>query len=201
MSWLFASGGQSIGASASVFPVNIQGWFPLGLTGLIFSKSKGLSKSLHQHHSSKAVIFCHSASFMVWFSHPYMTIGKSIALTIWIFVHKMMSLLFNMLSRFVIAFLPRSKHLLFSWLQSPTAVILEPKKIKSATESKLFPSTLCHPWEKCLFIYIYILKISSPVASVLCSLCIKYSFLGPQVDSLGMGPGHLCVKKPSWRLW
>ena len=94
---------------------------------------QGTLKSLLQHHSSKASILCHSAFFMVQLSHPYMTTGKTIALTIWTFVDKVMSLLFKMLSRLVIAFLPRSNHLLISWLQSPSAVILEPKKIKSVT--------------------------------------------------------------------
>ena len=86
-------------------------------------------KSLLQHHSSKASILQCSAFFMVQLSHPYMTTGKTIALTRWAFVDKVMSLLFNMLSRLIIAFLPRSKHLLISWLQSPSAVILEPPKI------------------------------------------------------------------------
>ena len=89
---------------------------------------QGALKSLLQHHSSKASILCHSAFFKVQLSHPYMTTGKTIALTRWTFVGKVMSLLFNMLSRLVITFLPRSKHLLISWLQSPSAVILEPKK-------------------------------------------------------------------------
>ena len=92
---------------------------------------QGTLKSLLQHHSSKASILWCSALFMVQFSHPYMTTGKTIALTRWTFVCKVMSLLFNMLFRLVIAFLPRSKHLLISWLQSPSAVIWEPKKIKS----------------------------------------------------------------------
>ena len=92
-------------------------------------------KSLLQHHSSKASVLQRSAFFMVQLSHPYMTTGKTIALTIWTFVGKVMSLLFNMLSRFVTAFLPRSKHLLISWLQSPATVILKPKKIKSVTVS------------------------------------------------------------------
>ena len=87
-------------------------------------------KSLHQHHSSKASILRHSAFFIVQLSHPYMTIGKTIALTRWTFVDKVMSLLFNMLSRLVITFLPRSKHLLILWLQSPSAVILEPPQNK-----------------------------------------------------------------------
>ena len=97
-------------------------------------------KSLLQHHSSKASILRHSAFFKAQLSHPYMTTGKNIALTRWTFVGKVMSLLFNMLSRWSIAFLPRSKCLLISWLQSPSAVILEPQKIKSDTVS---PS-ICH---------------------------------------------------------
>ena len=92
---------------------------------------QGTLKSLWQHHSLKASILLHSAFFIVQFSHPYMTIGKTIALTRRTFVGKVMSLLFNMLSRLVITFLPRSKRLLISWLQSPSAVILEPPKIKS----------------------------------------------------------------------
>ena len=92
-------------------------------------------KSLLQYHSSKASILQHSAFFILQLSHPYMTTGKTIALTRRTFVDKIMSLLFNMLSRIVIAFLPRSKHLLISSLQSPSAVILEPKKIKSVTFS------------------------------------------------------------------
>ena len=100
MNQFFASGGQSIGvsASASVLPMNIQDWFPLGLTGLISFQPKGLLKSLLQHHSSTAPILQHSAFFMVQLSHPYMTPGKTIALTRWTFVGKIMSLLFNMLS-------------------------------------------------------------------------------------------------------
>ena len=95
----------------------------------------GILKSLLQHHSSKASILRCSAFFIVQLSHPYMTTGKTIALTRWTFVGKVMSLLFNMLTRLVITFLPRSKRLLISWLQSPSAVILEPPKIKSVTVS------------------------------------------------------------------
>ena len=95
---------------------------------------QGTLKSLLQHHSSKASILQHSA-FIVQLSHPYMTTGEKIALTRWTSVGKVMFLLFNMLSRLVIAFLPRSKRLLISWLQSPSAVILEPPKIKSVTVS------------------------------------------------------------------
>ena len=115
MSQLFASGGQSIGVSAStsVPPMNIQDWSALGWTGWIY-------------HSSKAPILLCSAIFRVQFSHPYMTTGKIIALTRWTFVGKVRSLLFNMLSRLIITFLPRSTGLLISWLQSPCLVILGP---------------------------------------------------------------------------
>ena len=142
MSQFFVSGGQSIGASASasVLPMNIQDWLPLGLTGWISLLSKELS-SLLQHHNSKASILQRSAFFMIQLSHPYMTTGKTTALTRLTFVGKEMSLLFNMLSRLVIAFLPRSKRLLISWLQSPS--IWEPKKIKSVTVSIISTST-CH---------------------------------------------------------
>ena len=214
MSQFFTSGGQSIAvsASSSVLPVNGQGWFALGLTGLISLHSKGLSRvfssgdslglnrsvmsySLQphglqparllcswgfsrqeywsglpcpppgdlpnpeiepksptlqanslpseppQHHNSKASILWRSAFFMAQLSHPYMTTGKSILSTIWTFISKVMSLLFNrVLSRFIIASLPRSKRLLISWLQSLSTVILEPKKVKCATFFTFFPS-------------------------------------------------------------
>ena len=132
MSQLFASGGQSTGvsASASVLPMLSfrMDWFDLFAV-------QGTLKSLLQHHSSKASILWHSAFFIVQLSHPYMTNGKTIALTRWTFVGKVMSLLFNMLSRLVITFLPRSKRPLISLLQSPSTVILEPRKIKSTTVS------------------------------------------------------------------
>ena len=104
---------------------------------------QGTLKSLLQHHSSKASILRHAAFFTGQLSHPYMTTGRTIALTRQTFVDKVMSLLFNRLSRLVIAFLPRSKRLLISWLQSLSAVILEPKKIKSVTVSIVSPS-FCH---------------------------------------------------------
>ena len=104
---------------------------------------QGTLKSLLQHHSSKPSIFQHSAFFIVELSHPYMTTGKTIALTRWTFVGKVISLLFNKLSRLVVSFLPRSKSLLISWLQSPSAVILETQKIKSVTVSIVSPS-ICH---------------------------------------------------------
>ena len=152
MNQFFASGGQSIGvsASASVLPMNTEDWSPLGWTGWISLQSKELSRVL-QHHSSKASILRCSAVFIVQLSHPYMTTGKTIALTRQTFVDKVMSLLFNMLSRLVITFLPRSKRLLISWLQSLSTVILEPRKIKSLTISTVSPSlcqwsdgTRCH---------------------------------------------------------
>jgi len=104
---------------------------------------QGTLKSLLQHHSSKASILQRSAFFIVQLSHPYMTTGKTVALTRWTFVNKVMSLLFKMTSRLVTAFLPRSKHLLISWWQSPSAVILESKKINSLTVSIVSPS-ICH---------------------------------------------------------
>ena len=145
MSQLFASGGQSIGvsASASDLPMNTQDWSPLGWTGWISLQSKGLSRVFCNTTVQKQTILRHSAFFTVQFSHPYMTTGKTIALTRQTFVGKIMSLLFNMLSRLVITFLPRSKRLLISWLQSPSAVILEPRKIKSAIVSTVSPS-ICH---------------------------------------------------------
>ena len=104
---------------------------------------QGTLKSLLQHHTSKTSILLHSAFFIVQLSHPYMTTGKTIALTRWTFVDKVMSLFFNMLSRLIITFPPRSKCLFISWLQSPSAVILELKKIKSDTASTVSPS-ICH---------------------------------------------------------
>ena len=117
---------------------------------------QGTLKSLLQHHSSKASILSHSGFFIVQLSHPYMTTGKTIALTRWTFVGKVMSLLFNMLSRLVTVFLPRSKHLLISWLQSPSAVILEPKKTKSVTVFTVFPLYL--PWSDEIWCHDLLLK-------------------------------------------
>ena len=139
MSQLFASGGQSIGVSAStsVLPTNTQDWSPLGWTGWISLQSKGLSRVFSNTTVKKHPFFSAQLSLL---SHPHMTPGKTIALIRQTFVGKIMSLLINMLSRLFITFLPRSKCLLISWLQSPSAVILEPPKIKSATVS---PS-ICH---------------------------------------------------------
>ena len=117
---------------------------------------QGTLKSLLQHQSSKASILQHLAFFIVQISYPYMTIGKTIALTRWTFAGKVISLLFNMLSRLVITFLPRSKHLLISWLQSPSSVVLEPKKIKPVT---LFYKLFAKSFQ--LFIYSVQLQICS----------------------------------------
>ena len=144
MSQLFASGGQSIGFSLSISPSNEHpGLISFRMDWLDLLAVQGTLKSLLQHHSSKASILRHSAFFTAQLSHLYTTTGKTIALTRRTFVGKVMSLLFNMLSRLVLSFLPRSKRLLISWLQSPSAVILEPKKIKSDTVSSVSPS-LCH---------------------------------------------------------
>ena len=125
--------------------MNIQDWFLLGLTGLISLQSKGLSRVFSSTTLWKHQFFGTQLSLHPFFSHPYMTTGKTIALTVWTFVGKVISLLFNVLSRFVIAFLPRSKHLWISWLRSPSAVILEPKKIKSVTVP-LFPHLFAMKW-------------------------------------------------------
>ena len=129
MGQLFSSGGQSIGVltSASVLPMNIQNLFPLGGTGWISLQSKGRSRVFSNPTAQRHQFFGAQLS-LCSNSHPYMTTGKTIALTRWTFVGKVMSLLLNMLSNLVIAFLPRSKLLLISWLQSPSAVILEPQK-------------------------------------------------------------------------
>jgi len=139
VNWLFISGGQSIGASASVFQ-----WifrlisFRIDRFDLLIAQ--GTLKSILQHHSLKASLLWHSTFFMIQLSQPYMTTGKAIDLIIGTFLGKVISLFFNMLPRFAIAFLPRRKHLLISQLQSPTMVILEPEKIKYVTLSTFSPS-------------------------------------------------------------
>ena len=141
MSQLFTSGGQSTGASAStsVLPMNTQDSSPLGWTGWISLQSKGIQES-----SPTPQFKSISSSVLRFLYSPTLTsTGKTIALTRWTFVGKVMSLLFNMLSRLLITFLPRSKCLLISWLQSPSAVIWEPPKMMSATVSTVSPTT-CH---------------------------------------------------------
>ena len=167
MSWLFASGGQSFGVSASapVLQMNIRiDWFDLLAV-------QGTCKSLLHYHNSKVLIFWHSAFFMVQFSYLYMTTGKTIALTIHTFISKVMSLLFNTLSRFVIAFLPRSKHLLISWLQSLSAVILEPRRMKSVTAST-FSTSICRE----VMILAFWMLSFKPAFSV-CSFTVKRLFI------------------------
>ena len=127
--------------SFTISPSNEQpGLISFRMDSLDLLAGQGTLKSVLQHHSSKASILRCSAFFTVQLSHPYMTPGKTVALTRWTFVGKVMSLLFNTPSRLVITFLPRNKHLLISWLQSPSAVILEPAKIKSNTVSTVSPS-------------------------------------------------------------
>ena len=129
------------GCSFSISPSNeYSGVISCRMDWLNLPAVHGVLKSLLQHHSSKVSILQHSAFFTIQLSHSYMTTGKTIVLTRWTFVDKVMSLLFNMLSSLVITFLPMSQCLLISWLQSPSAVILEPKKIKSATVS----TSICH---------------------------------------------------------
>ena len=148
MNWLFVSGGQSIGTSASasvsVLPMSTQGWFPLGLTSMISLLSKRLSGVSYSTTVWEHKIFSVQPSLWSKF-HILMTTGKTIALTIGTSVGKMMSLLFNMLSRFVIAFLPRRKCLLILWLQSPSPVILEPKK-RNLPLFPLFPHLFAMNW-------------------------------------------------------
>ena len=146
MNQFFTWGGQSTGisASTSVLPMHTQGWSPLRCTGWIRCSSRKFQES-SPIPQSKSINFQHTAFFTVQLSHPYMTTGKPIALTSWTFVGKVMSLLFNMLSRLVITFVPRSKHFLISWLQSPAAVILEPPKI-SLTLFPLSPHLFPMRW-------------------------------------------------------
>ena len=140
---------------------------------------QGTLKSLLQHHSSKAPIFWH---FTVQLSHPYMTTGKTTALTRQTFVGKVMSLLFNMLFRLVITFLPRSKHLLISWLQSPSAVILEPKKIKSDTVSTVSPS-ISHEVITDIYINLLVAMTSTYVCSWRIELlaCRSFQMIGSKI--------------------
>ena len=145
MSQFFATGGQSIGvsASASVLQMNLQDWFPLGRTGWISLQSKGLSRAFSNTTIQKHILQP-SAFFIAQPSYPYMTTGENIALTRWTFIGKVMSLLIIILFRLVIAFLPRSKHLLISWLQSLSELILEPHKNNICHCFQCFPIYM--PW-------------------------------------------------------
>ena len=145
----------SIFPSIKVFSNEYSGLISFRMEWLDFLAVQGTLKSLLQHHSSKASILWHSAFFIVQMSHPYMTTGKTIALTRQTFIGNVMSLPFNMLSRLVIAFLPRRKHLLISWLESPSAVILEPQKIKSDTVSTVSPSISHEVMEPDAMIFVF----------------------------------------------
>ena len=144
MSYLFTSDGQNIGASASVLPMNIQSWFPLGSTGLISLPYKGLSRVCFSTTVQKHQFFGSQTS--LWFNSHIHTwlLAKTIALPIWTIVSKVMFLFFNMLFRFVIAFLPRSKCLSVSWLQSSSTLILESRKIKWKSLSRVW--LFASPW-------------------------------------------------------
>ena len=175
MSQLFASDDHNTGpsASASVLPTSIQGWFPLRLTGLISLLSKRFARSLLQHYSWKASILWHSAFFTVQLLEPYVTTGKTIALPIRTFASRVMSLLFNTLSRFVITFLPRSNCLLTSWLQLPSAVIFRVQEEEICHYFHLFPFYL--PWSNgagCM-ILVFLIFSFKPALSVSSLTLIK----------------------------
>ena len=170
--------------------MNIQNWFPLGWIGWSSLQSKGL-----QHHSSKALILQCSAFFTVQLSHPYMTTGKTIALTRQAFVDKVMSPLLNMLSRLVIAFLPRSKHLLISWLQSPSAVILEPRKIKSVAVSTVSPSILHEVMGPDAMIFVFWMLSFQPTFPLSSFTFIKRLFSSPSLSVIGWCHLHI------WGYW
>ena len=180
MSRLLTSGGQSIGASASTLVLSNEcsGLISFRIDWLDLLAVQGTLKSLLQHHSSKASILRRSAFFMVQLLHPYLTTGKTIALTRRTFVSKGKCLLFNILSRFVIAFLPRNKRLLISWLQSPSAVILEPSDLPNSWN----PLVLFAQPSKTAPLSSYYFLQPSPFSSILSNLnvicvCLKYSFL------------------------
>ena len=184
VSQFFPSGGQSIGASASVLRMNIQDWFPLGLTGLISLQFKGLSgvfsRATIQRHQ-----FFSTQPFLGFNSHIHTwLLGKTIALTIQTFVGKVMSLLFNTLSRFVIAFFPRSKCLLISWLQSPPTVILEPKKIKSVTVSIVSPSIYHEVMGPDAMIFISWMLTFQPTFSLFSFIFIKRLFSSSSLSAI-----------------
>ena len=167
------------------------GWFPLGLTGWISLQSRRL-KSLLQHHSSKASILWHSSFFMLQLSHPYMTTGKTIPFTTGTFVGKVIPLLFNMLSIFVIAFLPRSKRLLISWLQSPSIVILEPKEIKSIATSTFSPSIFHEAVEPDAMILVFWLLSFKPAFSLFSFTLIRKLF---SFSSLSVISHIICISE------
>ena len=153
---------------------------------------QGTLKSLLQHHNSKASIFQHSGYFMVQLSHPYMTTGKTIALTVRTFVSKAMPLLFNMLFRLVITLLPRRKHLLISWLQSPSTVILEPKKIKSVSVSTVYPSTCYEVMGLDIMILVFWMLHFKPTLSLSSFTFIKRLFNSSSLSAIRVLSSAYC---------
>ena len=206
LSQFFTSGGQGIGASASarVLWLNIQDWIfiPLGWTGWISLKFKGLSSVLSNTTVQKHQFFgAQPSSQSNSHIHTWLLGKPSIALTRWTFVGKVISLFFNMLSRWVIAFPPRTKCLIISWLQSPSAVILEPKKIKSLTVS-IFPPSICHEMKvtniqsettECFF-YLPILAISPSTSHFLITQCLS-DF---KINTTKTKYMHTICKKETW---
>ena len=186
MSQLFAWGGQSTGVSAlaSFLPKKSQGWSPSEWTGWISLQSKGLSRVVSNTTVQKHQFFGTQLFFTVQLSHPYMTTGKTIALTRWTFVGKVKSLLFHMLSWLVITFLPRSKCLLISWLQSPSAVILEPQKINSDTVSTVSPSICYEVMGPDAMILVFWMLRFKPTFSLSCFTFIK-RLLSPSLSAIG----------------
>ena len=175
MSQFFASGGKCQSFSLSISPSNeYSGLISFRMDWLDILAVQGTLKSLLQHHSSKASVLWCSAFFIVQLSDPYMTTGKTVALTRWTFVSKVMSLLFNMLSRLVIAFLPRSKCLLISWLQSPSAVIFEPKKIKCVTVSRFILVSILSQLAFYM-VFSFILKGPSYIFHIIDDIFLKFS--------------------------
>ena len=155
--------------------MNIQGLFPLGWTGLIFFQSKGLWRFFSSTRF-KSINSSHSTFFLVQLSQPYVTTRKTIALTRQTFVGKVMPLLFNMLSRFVISFLPRSKGLLISWLQPPSAVILKPKKIRSVTVFTVYPPICLEVMVLNAMIFVFWMSSFKPAFSLSSRTFIKRLF-------------------------
>ena len=204
MSQLFAWGGQSIGVSAStsVLLMNTQNWSPLGWTGWISLQSKGLSRVFSNTTVQKHQFFCTQSS-IVQLSHPYITTGKTIALTRWTFIGKVMSLLFNTLCRLVITFLLRNKHLLISWLQSQSAVILAPRKIKSLTVSIVFPSICYEVIRLDTMILVFLMLSFKPTFSLSSFTFIKRLFSSSSLSAISALPQRKQITGSfsSWRKW
>ena len=188
--------------SSSISPSNEHpGLISFRMDWLDLLAVQGTLKRLLQHHSSKASILQCSAFFTVQLSHPYMTTGKTIALTRWTFVGKVTSLLLNMLSRLVITFLPRSKCLLISWLQSPSAVILQPQKIKSDTVSTVSPSISHEVMGPDAMILVFSMLSFKPTFSLSSFTFIKRLFSSSSLSAIRLAlPGGFPVTPPLWDL-